>query len=99
MVGQLVIVSRSKDKLESARLELLSKFNLKFPASSIVIHVVVADLSSNENCISMVNSAVNLMGGLDYLILNHITYTEYGLWLTKKSKDNGNFITKVIYLI
>ena len=46
-----------------------------------------ADLSNEKTCRDVIENAVELMGGIDYLVLNHITNSHYGLWTTHDSHD------------
>lgn len=74
--GQIVIASRNKNKLEAVRREVLSIY------SSITIHVVPVDLSSEDACKYLINASLEFLGGgLDILVLNHITSSRFGTWL------------------
>ena len=87
-VADIVLVARSVDKLESLRDEVYESFGSvleeeggkgregKMPR----IHIIPADLSGEEVCKGVIDQAVAVMGGIDYLVLNHITNSQYGLW-------------------
>jgi hypothetical protein len=91
--AEIVLVARSEDKLVSLREEIFESLSLSvslpLPGGESQrqtqtqpprVHVVPADLSSEEACQSVVDRAVAAMGGIDYLVLNHITNSQYGLW-------------------
>jgi corticosteroid 11-beta-dehydrogenase isozyme 1 len=86
-VSHLVLVARSEDKLNALKNEILSdlsRSNLEYRPQ---IHILAADLSTEEISKTVVQSAVELMGGIDYLVLNHITNSQYGLWTSHGSHD------------
>ena len=76
--SDIVLVARSEDKLNHLRDEVNAQQD-----TVSRIHVVPADLSSEETCQGVVDKAEELMGGMDYLVLNHITNSQYGLWTGK----------------
>lgn len=83
--AEIVLVARSQHRLEVLRREILwiSKEQSDTASSVMVplrVHVIPADLSSEETCKEVVASAVTLMGSIDYFVLNHITNSQYGLW-------------------
>ena len=43
------------------------------------------DLSTEDNCKLLIKESVRLMGGIDYLVLNHITNSRFGLWFDNSS--------------
>jgi short-subunit dehydrogenase len=45
-----------------------------------IISILPADLSNEEICSRVVEDAAKIMGGIDLLVLNHITTSRYGLW-------------------
>ena len=61
---EVAIASRSQEKLEAARLEIISM------VTSAVVHVIPADLTSNEEVASMAAAAEHAMGGVDILVAN-----------------------------
>ena len=73
--GQIVIASRNKDKRDVGRRDVSALY------PSTTIHVVSADLSSEEASRSLINSTLKALGGgLDILVLNHITSSRFGTW-------------------
>jgi short-subunit dehydrogenase len=86
--GEVVIVSRSEAKLQAVKTEVQRIF------PKTLVHVIAADLSSQEVCDDVVQKAVNLMGGLDTLLLNHITNSRFGTWLVdnKNRKEGQTFV-------
>jgi enoyl-[acyl-carrier-protein] reductase (NADH) len=81
--ADIVIVARSEDKLVSLRDEVYASFDSQHRLNKPRIHVIPADLSSEEACQEVVDKATAAMGGMDYLVLNHITNSQYGLWTGK----------------
>ena len=90
--ADIVLVARSEDKLNSLRDEVYASVSPQpqevnetqaVPLSRI--HVVPADLSSETACREALEGATRAMGegGVDYLVLNHITSSQYGLWTGK----------------
>ncbi len=70
----IVVVSRSLTRLENLRSELMAQYK------GVNVYVIAMDLSSEGNCKQLVSESIKLMGSLDYLVLNHITDSRYGLW-------------------
>lgn len=84
----IVIVSRSAERLEKVKSEIIAVY------PSVRIHVIARDLSSEENCKTLIEESLSLIGTLDYLVLNHITSSRYGLWFSNsngETKDNSFF--------
>ncbi len=52
---------------------------------SMSVHVVVADMSHEQEVEASVKEAVLLMGGVDILVLNHII-PYFGSWLQSNSR-------------
>lgn len=61
--GNLVIVARSQDKLESLKVELESKYNVQ-------VHTVVKDLTMPNASVEVYNEVKSLGLSIDYLINN-----------------------------
>ena len=61
---EVTIASRSEEKLVAAKEEITSL------VSSAVVHIVPADVTSNEAVASMAATAEEAMGGVDILIAN-----------------------------
>ena len=78
-LSQITIVARSLSKLEEIKRQIDAL------ASNVVIHVMAVDLSSEEDCRNMVAKGSANMGGLDMIILNHITSARFGFWLNETS--------------
>lgn len=87
-VGQVVLAARSAPKLEALKLEL------ELESNGIKVFVVPVDLSNKESCETLVATSLALMGGLDYLVLNHITSSRFGTWLVdnKNSEEGHSFL-------
>jgi corticosteroid 11-beta-dehydrogenase isozyme 1 len=85
--SQIVLVARSEDKLIVLRNEIIAQMKSSGSPTTPLIHVVPADLSNEETSNQVVEKAISLMGGIDYLVLNHITNSRYGLWTSHKSHD------------
>ena len=65
--------------------------------TNLVVDIVEADLSSKEGPSNLIEETHSLLqkvdkdAKLDYLVLNHITGSDFGLWLTRnKDKDYRN---------
>lgn len=69
--GQIVIASRSEAKLNNVKKEIVDA------GFKGLIHVIPVDLSDNKSCTQLIESSVSVMGGIDFLILNHITTSRY----------------------
>jgi short-subunit dehydrogenase len=81
--AHVVMISRSTTKLEAARTEVLSQF----PGAQL--EILPADLSSKAACLKAVDKALALLGGgIDTLILNHITSSRFGTWLEDNADHN-----------
>lgn len=61
---EVAIASRSQEKLEAAQSEIISM------VPSAVVHVIPADVTSNEEVASMAAAAEHAMGGVDILVAN-----------------------------
>ena len=110
--SDIVLVARSEEKLESLREEVNAAFDEIQSFSRPKIHVLPADLSTEETCKHVVDVSLKMMGGIDYLVLNHITNSQYGLWTGKEfflkkfppslltyitpEKDNHDFVSHLI---
>ena len=82
--AHLVLSARSKDKLErvAARCRELG-------AASVRVHA--ADLSTKEGARGLIDSAEKALGGIDYLILNHIIgmYEDWAGAIMQGHKDKN----------
>jgi len=90
--AEIVLVARSEDKLVSLRDEVYESLDHN-KRNKPKIHVVPADLSAEDVCRGVIDKAIDAMGSIDYLVLNHITNSQYGLWT---EKENHDFITNLI---
>ncbi|CAK4112543.1 unnamed protein product [Aphanomyces euteiches] len=88
--AQIVITSRSEVKLTAVKDEI----NLLYPNATI--HVVPADLSSEENSKAFVVAALTALNQtLDVLVLNHILPSPYGYWL--KSPQDHSVLSQLFH--
>ncbi|KAG9414925.1 hypothetical protein AC1031_008340 [Aphanomyces cochlioides] len=88
--AQIVITSRSEVKLTAVKDEI----NLIYP--NAIIHVVPADLSSEENSKAFVIAALTALNQtLDVLVLNHILPSPYGYWL--KSPQDHSVLSQLFH--
>jgi corticosteroid 11-beta-dehydrogenase isozyme 1 len=86
--SHVTIVARSEDKLNALREEMLTSFKEHDNDGFVpVVHVIPGDLSSREASERVIATAIDAMGGLDYLVLNHITNSRYGLWTQQPNHD------------
>ena len=82
-VSSIILASRSESKLNLVKNSILS-IN-----KSIDVFIFAVDLSTEENCKLLLDYANKLWpNGIDYLILNHITDSGFGLWLNNDSNDS-----------
>lgn len=98
----------SKNLINYTRLEIRSQSKLEDVKNSIErsltsarklsVSVISADLSSKVDCLHVVEKAVVLMGGLDIIILNHITDSRYGLWLKQQESIEAQYYERVQFL-
>lgn len=91
-VSQLVLVARSEDKLNLLKDQILSDLIAANIPHQPQIHIIPADLSSENTSNYVITKAVEFMGGIDFLVLNHITNSRYGLWTSHASHD---FLTEM----
>ena len=80
----IVIASRSLPKLNEVK-DIIIKSGFQGN-----IYPIAVDLSTNEASVELVEKSLALMGGLDYLILNHITKSRFGTWLVDNKNAEGN---------
>jgi hypothetical protein len=89
----IVIASRNRQKLDAVKAATLKRY----PA--VAVTVVPADLSSERQCHELVQKALRAFdaGGLNTLILNHITASRFGTWLgdAKKSAEGHSFVREM----
>ena len=90
--SHITIVARSDQKLKALREEMLSAIEDNGGLLAPAVHVIPADLSTRETSEKVIESAVEKMGGLDYLVLNHITNSRYGLW---EEQPNYDFVPEM----
>ena len=86
--SSISIVARSKSGLESVAAAVKSKY----PATTIV--VLPADLSKKDSCEAVVAEARAAMGGIDTLVLNHITSARFGLWLPDEVSSSPSGVVR-----
>jgi len=86
--ANIVIVSRTKTKLEAVREEALRRF----PETKSKIIVLAADLSAEWTCRKFMENALNALDNepLDALILNHIAKTNVGFWLVNSDQTSDS---------
>ena len=82
-IAEVLIASRSSSKLSAVKLQL-EQLALSL-GKSVKVLTYEVDLSSEENCTSLIKYAETEMGSIDFLILNHITNSRFGLWLTENA--------------
>lgn len=83
-IAQILIASRSLSKLENVKRELQT-----LAGDRTKIFTYAVDLSSEENCKKLITFCETQMGSVDYLVLNHITDSRYGLWTTDNAQLPG----------
>lgn len=88
---EIVIASRSVGKLNEVKRQIMEK---GFKGE---IYTVAVDLSNEESSKQLIEKSVELMGGIDYLILNHITTSRFGTWLddNKNSHEGHSFVPEM----
>lgn len=87
---EIVIASRTASKLNLVKKEIEEKYNS-------TVHVIAVDLSNAKDCDQFIRDSVLKMGGLDILLLNHITNSRFGTWLVdnKNSAEGHSFIEEM----
>jgi short-subunit dehydrogenase len=78
-VSHMVLVSRSVEGLNKVRDDIFAA-NEEL-SKHMKIDIVAADLCTEKASLDAIEQAVLLMGGLDVLVLNHITSTIMDSWL------------------
>jgi short-subunit dehydrogenase len=73
--SEIVIAARNVEKLATVKASIASQY------PNVSVHVVRADLSNRASSEQLIYDAISLMGEIDYLILNHITNSNYGVWI------------------
>ncbi len=76
-------MARSHSKLVELQNEIMSEFL----ENKILVSVIAADLSNEDTCKNVIKEASEVMGGIDIIVLNHITSSRFGLWLEKENHD------------
>jgi short-subunit dehydrogenase len=89
---EIVIASRSKEKLENVK-NIIKLYN-----NETIIHIIDIDLSTLESSKLLIKKSIELMGNIDYLILNHITSSHYGTWLEDNQKEENDFISEMFHI-
>lgn len=87
--SQIVIASRSKDKLIDVKKTIEASYN------ETKVHVADVDLSSEESSQLLIDQSLLMMGAIDYLVLNHITSSHYGTWLVDNKKEGQGFVSNM----
>lgn len=89
--SHIVIASRNKLKLDAVRDQTLSLY----PETRIT--VVPSDISSSKAAQALMDSTLDILGGLDVLVLNHITSSRFGSWLVDapRSKEGHSFLQEI----
>lgn len=91
--NHIVIAARNKGKLDAVRTEVMRQY----PA--VKVTAIQADLSSESKCKRLIQKALGVLGkgGLDTLLLNHITFARFGTWLgdAPKSSEGQSFLTEM----
>ena len=83
--AHIVIASRNRDKLEAVRASVLAQY------PGVQITIVRADLSSANASAALVRETLAATGGqLDVLLLNHITDSRYGSWMSHRDTELGH---------
>jgi len=91
-VETIVLASRSEAKLNLVKEELTS---LQVGRDTRIITFPV-DLSSETDCVRLIEFVDKTVGRVDYLVLNHITDSHYGLWTDNANKTEGySFLPKM----
>lgn len=85
-ISQIVLISRNNEKLNELKEDILKQLKEKNEILPI-IHIIPADLSNEEICNEVIEKSYKLMGSIDYLVLNHITNSQYGLWKSHKTHE------------
>lgn len=93
-VSRMVLVSRSLAGLEKVRNGIFETY----PALSgrLQIDILPADLSSEETSLKTIEQSVSLMGGLDILVLNHVTRSVLDNWLD--IEDRFQYMQETFYV-
>jgi short-subunit dehydrogenase len=73
--SHISIASRSRAKLEVVR----DRIRATHP--EVKVSIFEANLSTEEQCRGLIQESLVAMGGIDVLLLNHITYSRFGSWL------------------
>ncbi len=85
----LVLVARSIDGLNKVKNDIIRAH----PASNLKIDLISISLSDENACIHAINEAVRYMGGIDYLVLNHVTGSRLSKWLDMDDRSEYMDVT------
>lgn len=78
----IVVAARSVERLNNLKEEIEGRYK------RTTVHVANADLSSEAAAKSLIDFSLSVLdGGIDYLVLNHITSAQWGLWLKNTEGD------------
>jgi corticosteroid 11-beta-dehydrogenase isozyme 1 len=92
--AHIVIAARNVQKLEQARAQV----NQQYPNTTIT--VIPSDISSKEASQQLISQAMSATHNqLDVLLLNHITNTHFGTWLSKFSQPGGHDFVEQIFAV
>jgi NADPH:quinone reductase-like Zn-dependent oxidoreductase len=95
--SEIVMAARSVDKMEATRAQIYAQ-GITTPERT-KIHIIKADLSTKAASEQCVADALHVLAdrGLDYLILNHITNSRFGTWLSDNVQLPGghDFVPEV----
>ncbi len=72
----ITVIARSKAGLDRVSVSVSAKY------PDVKIIVLPADLSDKDSCTHVISDASRAMGGIDTIVLNHITSARFGTWLT-----------------
>lgn len=89
--SHIVIASRNKLKLDAVRTHALSLY------PNTLITVVPSDISSKKAAQALIDTSLEILGGLDILVLNHITSSRFGSWLVDapRTKEGQSFLDEI----
>lgn len=89
MGANVLVTARTEKKLQ----EVVAKCK-ELGRSDGIYHYISADMSNLTSTELVIREAISKMGGIDYLVLNHIIVIPLGMW--KGSPDNLTRMDKIV---
>lgn len=99
--SNIILASRNEKKLQEVK-EIIFQENITTPERTS-IHIIPVNLSSKSQCSYLIEESLHTLPDdnqkIDFLILNHITSSRFGFWLTDNQalieRENYDFVPEM----